>query len=76
MQVFDVADEPVADSAFLCIGVALTLWLFLNVVIELDQLVEHFGELLFALEAEVSLELFPIARGYPVVNGVEVDAGF
>ena len=74
LEVFDVADEPVADSAFPEIGVTFSYRLFSYVVVELDQLVEHFCELLFALKIEVSLQLFPITRGDPIVNGVEVDA--
>ena len=74
LQVFDVADEPVAHGAFPEICVTFSYRLFSYVVVELDQLVEHFCELLFALKIEVSLQLFPITRGDPIVNGVEVDA--
>jgi hypothetical protein len=75
LEVFDVADEPVADSAFPEIGVTFSYRLFSYVVVELNQLVEHFGDLLLALEVVVSLQFFPITRGRPIVNRVEVDAG-
>ena len=63
------------DGTFFSIGITAAFRSFADLVVELDQLVEHPGHLLFAGGDEVSPQLFPSAFNRPFVDGIVVEAG-